>query len=321
MRSKVYQLEKQMLTSFLSRKRIGLLLRVFSPKSDLKDQTVEQILDVLARAHQVRLEGQLLFSRIDVLVSADDRYGDTDCGGTAKAVRDHLEEEIREEYRWQQEHDSIATSEKIKIVIREVKNGDIFCGMLNYGVAKQMRDRIDYTMILSIGAREYLTAKNMEAMLLALAAGAKVTGLAITELAPSIMEGRIANTCAIWDNIDLMTVGGFDLRAAKALKDDRLVDYVRGWSEEKGEVFYAASGVEEIIPLVRMIKLFGACIAPIMPLTGARWEVSKDPDVQKREQSKLGTKYERQMRWVVAENVDFSFIRGGVVKVSPSLSK
>jgi len=301
-----------MLTSFFSRKRIGLLLRVFSPKPELVTQNVQQVISTVDLAMELMVNDKRIFSRIDVLVSADARYGDADCGLTATALHDFYDNGDAGESRAHFRRD---------VHVAEIRHGDIFCGMLNYGIAHQMRARIDYTMILSIGAREFLTAENMEAMLLALEAGAKVTGLAITELAPSIMDGRIANTCAIWDNIDLMTVGGFDLRAAKPLKDDRLTDYVRGWSEEKGEVFYAAAGVEEIIPIVRMIKLFGACIAPIMPVTGARWEVSSDPDVQKREQAKLGTKYERQMRWVVAEDVDFSFIRGGVVKVSPSLSK
>lgn len=235
-----------------------------------------------------------IFSRIDVLVSADSRFGDSDCGETAAALRPAL-------------------ASHRSVVVSEVSHGDIFCGLLNYGIAHQMRDRIDYTMVLSSGVKDYLTKENMTAMLSALEAGARVTGLAIAELAPSIMDGRIANTAAIWDNVSLMTVGGFDLRAAKPLRDDRLADWVRGWSEEKGEVFYNAAGVEEMIPLARLIKTFGACIAPIMPVTGARWVVSDDPDVQKREAGKLGTKFERQMRWCVAEDVDFSFLRGGVM--------
>ncbi len=274
----------------LDHKRIGLILRVFSPKPELIDKNVEQVRQTVEMADKLGV-----FSRIDVLVSADDRYGDTDCGGTTTALKHVLAGVFENTF----------TS--------EVKNGDIFCGMLNYGVAHQMRDRIDYSMILSIGAKDYLTEENVDAMLDALEKGAKVAGLAITELAPSILDGRIANTAAIWDNVSLMTVGGFDLRASKPLKDDRLAGYVRGWSAEKGEVFYNAAGVEEIFPLVRMVKVFGPCIAPILPQTGARWEVSNDPDVQKREQAKLGTKYERQMRWLVAEDVDFSFLKGGVV--------
>ncbi len=280
----------------LDRNRVGLILRVFSPKPELVEQNVDQVIDTVNVALAIEVGGKRVFSRIDVLVSADSRHGDTDCGDTTAALRE-----------------AIGDSTKRNVHVAEVRHGDIFCGMLNYGVAHQMRDRIDYTMILSSGVKSYLTSENMEAMLSALEAGAKVTGLAISELAQSILDGRIANTFAIWHNESLATVGGFDLRAAKPLKDDRLVDYARGWSPERGEVFYNVAGVEEIIPLIRLVKTFGPCIAPVLPVTGARWVVSDDPDVQKREQSKLGTKFERQMRWFVAENADFSFLKGGVL--------
>lgn len=286
----------------LHHKSPGLLLRVFSAKPELIDKNVEMVKQTVKKACELGI-----FSRVDLLVSADARYGDTDCGGTADALRKAMIE-----FDGKLQTDKFE-GRKPSIFVSEVRNGDIFCGMLNYGIVLQMRHGIDYTMILSFGASDYLTEENMNAMFDALEKGAKVTGLAITELAPSILDGRIANTAAIWDNVSLMTVGGFDLRASKPFKDDRIASYVRGWSTEKGEVFYNAAGVEEIFPLVRMVKVFGPCIAPILPKTGARWEVSNDPDVQKREQSKLGTKYERQMRWLVAEDVDFSFLKGGVM--------
>jgi hypothetical protein len=293
----------------LHTKRVGLILRVFSPKPELVEKNADQTMDAVSTASSINIDGKCVFSRIDVLVSADERYGDTDCGLTEEALAVAKTKYAEKFLDNNVDIPSVFTNSKVSVV----RNGDIFCGMLNYGVAHQMRDRIDYSMILSGGVKDYLTTENVTMMLSALEAGARVTGLAITELAPSILDGRIANTCAIWDNVSLMTVGGFDLRAAKPLKDDRLADYVRGWSSEKGEVFYNAAGVEEIFPLVRLVKTFGPCIAPIQPVTGARWEVSNDPDVQKREQSKLGTKFERQMRWLVAEDVDASFLKGGVM--------
>lgn len=282
--------------ALLHTKRMGLILRLFSPKPELIEQNVRSTLDVIDTALVLFLSGRHVFSRIDVLISADDRYGDSDCGGTAEALRAELDLNPRN-----------------NVFVSEVKHGDIFCGLLNYGVAHQVRDRIDYSMVLSVGVAGYLTRENLSPMLDALEKGARVTGLALSELAPSILDGRIANTFAIWDSVALMTVGAFDLRAAKPLRDDRLAQYVRGWSPEKGEVFYNSAGVEEIIPLVRLVKTFGPCIAPILPESGARWVVSDDPDVQKRERSKLGTKFERQMMWAVSEGVDLSFLKGGVM--------
>jgi hypothetical protein len=282
----------------LHTKRVGLILKLFSPKPELVEQNVRLAMGAVDKALALEVGGKKVFSRIDILVSADDRFGDSDCGLTADALR---------------------LAPRKGVFVSEVRNGDIFCGLLNYGVSHQMRDRIDYSMIMSIGVGEYLVEENVRPMLDALHSGARVTGLALSELAPSILDGRIANTFAIWDTVSLMTIGGFDLRAAKAPKDDRLAQYVRGWSDEKGEVYYQSSGVEEIIPLVRLIKVFGSCIAPIVPVSGAKWVVSDDPEVQKRERAKLGTKTERQMMWALSESVDFSFIKGGVIPEYRSL--
>lgn len=243
------------------------MLRAFSSKPELVESTVQQILETIYMAHNLRVEGLVVFSRIDVLISADKRYGDTDCGSTARRLRDELGEF----------HPRAAE-------VYEVRYGDIFCGLLNYGVAKQMRDHIDYSMILSTGVKDYLTAENMQAMLLALEVGAKVTGLAITELAPSILDGRIANTCAIWHNESLMTVGGFDLMARKPKI-----------GEDKKN-----AGVEEIPPLLRMTELFGPCIAPVVPSTGAKWVIPDNPDVRSREEKKLASKLERQQMHATA---------------------
>lgn len=278
----------------LDRKRVGLILRTFSPKPELVPETVARVMKTVQIARDLEVSSRRVFARIDILVSADERYGDSDCGHTAQELRDRV-------------------STQDRVFISEVKNGDIFCGILNYGVAHQLRERIDYSMILSSGVNEYLTEENVAPMLGALECGARVTGLAFEELAPSVLAGRIANTFAIWDTVALMTVGGFDLRAAKAPKDDRLARYVRGWSIEKGEVFYGASGVEEVIPIIRLIKTFGPCLAPITPRTQGAWTVSQDPEVQARHRKKLGTKFERQMMWALSEGVDFSFIEGGVM--------
>jgi hypothetical protein len=286
--------------SIIHTKRFGLILRAFAPKPELVDGVMKEILETINLALNINIENKQLFSKINILVSADNRYGDTDCGQTIHALRD---------WKWEKEFNP-------KILhISEIKHGDIYCGMLNYGISHQMRERIDYSVILSSGVHEYLTPMNMEAIIKAHEQGARVVGIAITELTDSILAGRIANTFASWHNESLVTVGGFDLRASKPLKDDRLARYIRGWSKDKGEVFYNAAGVEEIIPLIRLIKLFGACIVPIRPQDpGAKiWTLSCDPEVRLRDQKKMATKYERQAIWAHEEDVDFSFIEGGIL--------
>jgi hypothetical protein len=286
-----YQLGEKM--ALLDREPMGLLLRVFSSKPELVDQNVMQIVETIDKAMDLRIGGKRVFSRVDVLVSADTRYGDCDCGLTARALWDFYDDSHTGESRGDLRR---------HVFVSEVKHGDIFCALLNCGVALQLHHRVAYTMILSSGAKDYLTIENMQAMINALSSGARVTGLAITELTQSILEGRIANTCAIWHNQSLLTVGGFDLMARKGLV-----------GEERP---YA--GVEEIAPLVRLIELYGACIAPVKPQgeDAKVWvnpDEATDPEGFARHERKMASKYTRQLTHATALGRNFEFIKSGVM--------
>ena len=282
---------------------IGLILRVFSPRPDLIESNVASVKSAVDRA----LTGAP-FRRVDILISADSRFGDSDCGGTAFALRRTFGQ-ARPGYR--------------SVFVSEVTKGDIYCGLLNYGIATQVRHGVDYSVILSSGVQSYATPETFGAMGEAAGNGARVIGVVVDELSESIRAGRIANTFAMWHNVSLMAVGGFDLRAAKPRKDDRLARYLRGWSREQkekdgnGEVFYNFAGVEEIIPLVRLIDTYGPCIAPIVPQGAVKQWVTPDPvsnpEGYARHLKKLGTKFERQAAFAAMERVDLSFLKGGVM--------
>jgi hypothetical protein len=288
----------------LDRKKVGVVLRTFAKTPDQVAAQVTQITETVDRLGTLLVQNHPAFSRIDVMVAADEHYVDCDCGQTAEALRSAL-------------------SGRKNVFVSEVKHGDLFCGLLNYGVALQNRAGIDFTAIISTAVREYITPENIAAMIEALSSGAKVTGLALAELTDSILEGQIANTFAIWDNVALLTVGGFDLKATNALRNDRLTTYLRGWNEAQekqtgsGDVYYPTAGVEEIIPLVRLVGLHGQCIAPLRPCGAARWQAPDpimDPDGYVRHLKKMGTKLPRQMAFASTVGADLTFIQGGVMK-------
>ena len=274
------------------RNTVGLVLRTFATKSDLIPERVKQVKAFVEKAVETRL-----INRIDVLVWADKRYEGCDCGGTAEAMRRALVSNT---------------------VVSEVSSSDIFCGLLNYGVALQLRHGIDYSIIASSEAVPYFSAENLENMLAAAGKGALSVGLAITELTESILEGRIANTFAMWHNASLVQVGGFDLVAAKPLRGE-LAAYLRGWTEKDGgrEVFYHRAGVEEIIPLIRLVDTFGPCIAPIRPVGEGVSYIVPDPRVDRtgyeRHLQKMGTKRERQTAFAASIGADLSYLKGGVM--------
>ena len=302
------------LKSFVSRKKCGLLLRSFAAKEEDVPKRVEQVLETVEAALSVMIEKRPVIQQVDVLIFADARFRNSgvggigsrsDCGKTAAAMRAALGK-----------HSTGAQ-------VHEVRHGDLCCGILNYGIAKQMGERVDYTMILSPDARSYFNVETIEAMALATTRGARAVGVALNELTESVLEGRLANTFALWHNESLATVGMFDYRAATPI-DDRAAHYMRGWSKEQeaeggdGSVFYPLAGVEEVIPLARMVDTFGPCIAPILPQgSGAmaydRPDPVRQPELWKRYISKFGTKLERQSALLSAIGCDLSFLKGGVL--------
>lgn len=287
---------------FLSKKRIGLILRTFARNEGDITGRLEMMQKMISNALDLRIEGQEIIKRVDVLIWADKRF-ESDCGKTHKIFKKKFE-----------------GAPYTKVHIQEVTNGDLFCGVLNYGVAIQARGGIDYSIIASPDAYSYMNNANLLALVDAVCRkGALVAGVAINELTESVKEGRIANTFAIWHNIALQSVGGFDLRAAKA-KDEREAMYLRGWEKNKGNVFYEAAGVEEIIPLARLVDLYGQCIAPILPQGGdgaMQYQVpdrDKQYELWKRHISKMGTKLERQTYMLAQIGFDPSFLKGGIIK-------
>ena len=284
--------------SFLAEKVVGLILRVYASKEEDVPNRIKMIKDAITATRKMVVDGIQVVRRIDVLVWADKNYKDSDCGKTAPALREALKEEKG-------------------VFISEVEHADIFCAILNYGVVHQLRKGVDYNIIASAEAFSYMTPETMSEMIDAACRGAKAIPVAITELTQSILEGRGANTFMMWHGESLMTVGGFDLRAAKP-NDDRTAHYLKGWSNEKGDVYYQLAGVEEVIPLARLIQTFGPCIAPIVPSgEGVKAYIVPDaatqPELWLRHISKMGTKFERQSAHLAAIGIDPSYIKGGVM--------
>lgn len=292
-------MKKTSRNAFLAEKVIGLILRVYATKESDITNRIEMIRKAIQASRNMTANGLQVIRRIDVLVWHNKKYTDSDCGLTAPAMRNEFQKEK-------------------DVHISEVQDGDIFCGILNRGVVRQIRKGVDYSIIVSADAFSYMTPKTMSDMIDAACAGAKAIPVAITELTQSILEGRGANTFMMWDNVALMEHGGFDLKAAKP-KDDRTAHYMRGWNEEKGDVYYHLAGVEEVIPLARMIETYGQCIAPIMPsCEGVQGYIVPNPATQlelwERHIAKKGTKFERQFALLSSIGVDMSVLKGGVME-------
>ncbi len=292
--------------ALMSEKRVGVIFRTFAKTPEQVEQRVKMVRQAVEQILSIQLEGQPLIKRVDVLVWADDRYHDyvngqsvpaADCGLTAPKLKEAF---------W---------GDKI-VRVSEVKRGDLFCGLLNYGLALQRRANIDYSFIISPDAAGYITQHNIEGMLKGICAGAAVVGLAINELKESVLEGRVANTFALWDNFVLDVVGNFDLISAKPF-DERTARYLRGWDEREGDKWYPIAGVEEVVPLARLVDYYGRCIAVVLPeQSGENYQVPdpvKEPVLHERHVRKMATKKVRQAELLSLAGYELSFLKKGLL--------
>ncbi len=293
--------------AFLSEKRVGVIFRTFAKKPEQVGQRVKMVQQAVERIFAIQINSQQLIRRIDVLVWMDDRYRDyvggqsvsaADCGLTAPELK------------------KLFWGDK-KVRISEVRRGDLFCGLLNYGLALQRQANIDYSFIISPDAAGYITQRNIDKMIEGICAGAAVVGLAINELKESVLEGRVANTFAIWNNFALDVVGNFDLTSAKPV-DERTARYLRGWDEKEGDKWYPIAGVEEVVPLARLVDYYGQCIAAVLPeQSSENYQVPdpvQEPELHERHIKKMATKKVRQAELLSLAGYELSWLAKGVLK-------
>lgn len=274
--------------------KMGLVLRIFATEAKDVEKRVRMVADVLKRVATLNPNPIRLVS---VWVWGDKSYPKSDCGNTFSALQKLQSAEVE---------------------VRVLEHGDLYCTMLNRAIAEHLQTGIEHTIVLSPDASSYLNQQTVEALAQAVQDGALATGVAINELSASVLEGQLANTFALWNNTALLSVGGFDLAAALP-RDDRTANYKRGWSPAKNDwVYYIAAGVEEVIPLARLVDFYGPCIAPILPRgkgVGV-YEVPdpvKNPEVYTRHIAKMGTKWERKITLLSQAGYDLSFLKGGVL--------
>lgn len=265
---------------------------------------VELMRNTLENVETIRKDESRIFSRVDILIYADKRYPDTDCGHTYSAMVE-------------------AFGDHEYVHIEEVPFGDIFCGLGNYGFALQLQSGMTHTMTMSPEVYSYVRLDTLDAMIDKLALGARAVGVALNELEESVLAGRLSGTFMIWDLLSLMTVGGLDLRAARP-RDDREAHYMRGWHQDKGDVYYHLAGVEEMIPLARMVEYFGPCLAAVLPQGDGRQRYQvpdreRQPELWERHVKKMGTKFERQSALLASIGYDTSWLKGGLMQTQTQL--
>jgi hypothetical protein len=237
----------------LSRNRIGALLRIFAHDESSIEYQMESGLTALSKLAHLELDGKPIFSRIDFLVSGDQDYVDSGVPTFADILRKKIEE--------------LYPLSSINVL--EIKKGDIYTVLLNYGIANQLEDRVTYSAIISHNAHEYITTENISAMLSLLYKKNRAVGLAVGQVKETVEKGHISNTFSIWHNKSLISVGGMNLFAMQVKKHQLdTAHYI-----VKNQYKYPRSGCEHIIPLVYMSRIFGKCLGVVIPPSGQSWSI------------------------------------------------
>jgi hypothetical protein len=171
------------------------------------------------------------------------------------------------------------------------ENSDV----LNFGMGYLRDEHCSYGFIVSNKAVGYLSHANFEKTLVALHKGAFVTGLAMRDTVPQendevfigTLAGRVVNTFAAWDVERLLDVNGFDSRI----------------------------GCEEIAPIIRGIRKYGKCVAPVIPVGQPVLNVSALR--MSRHEWVASTKWQRQQQEALRVGGSFDLIQQNLLPGYP----
>jgi len=268
------------------KKRVGILMRSFARTPDKTDETVQRIMKAVKEI--VWFEGtDWSVSLILSVIPVDRSYKDSDSGDLSGAVR----------LAWLKYRQSLSGPEhvwppKADFMVHEVST-DLFVGAQNFALGLFASSHVDVMVTLAPSAARYFDRDTAEDVMSALKAGVRVVGISIPEdgIDELVYRGTLGGPIVAWDLKSLVGVGGFDERAAQP----RI-------GEENPN-----AGCEEIYPLVRIIKKYGACMAPVQ--TQARVERRKlEGEDLARHEKQIATKTEHQMahaRVLGVEDLDF----------------
>lgn len=257
---------------------IGLVLRCFEKDPDRVNARVAEVIETLRTMEQVANTSSFEFKHCLVLVPTSKQFKDHDCGLTASSLRVSIES---------------SGLKRLGSVVVEETDLDIFACAVNHAAVCLSKHGCDQMLVISTSCRSYITEANMDKLLRAPDAGARVAGLVIAD-SPEIMElqrrGSIMNTFALWDIESFLTVGGMNPAEGNPRVDRNKNRYVQ---TKNGPIPFAGL---ETTTLYHMGMTFGRCIAPVVPVDQGVWRApdpEKDPEGAHREKLKRESKVDR----------------------------
>ncbi len=248
----------------------GIVVRSYNKPGRPKEEIVKDIQRAVKNAAKllsVEVGDKPAFARVMFAVPVDH-----DFGGTAELLSHAF------------------AGGRLNAEVLEVK-GHHSCQALNEALGVCAVKGIDYGIIVSGKAIDYVRPATLRAMLDAFDRGAKVVGVATDELVEGVKEGRVQNTFCGWDLEALFNLEppGFD----------------------------SSDGVEEYAPAARLIKKHGACVAVLIPFDLPPLDIRGNADGKARHEEVMRTKMARQQQEAVRVGADFAFVKVSILPGYP----
>lgn len=255
------------------RKKVGVVMRSFARTAEKTAETADRVMKALEAICRYQ-KPDWVVSMILVMIPIDRKYKDSDSG--------QLGEEIRRrwsEYLELSDEGGHAPAPKASVRVIEF-SGVLFVTAQNVALQILRRSGVDTMITLAPSAARYFDLETVDDMMGAFASGAQVVGISIPEdgIDEFVNRGTLGGPIAAWDLESLIEARGFDQAAAQAKI-----------GEENPN-----AGCEEIYPLIRIIKLYGPCYAPINTLALVPKRVLEGEDLARHEKQ-IETKTERQL--------------------------
>lgn len=248
---------------------IAMLLRSYAKTENLVEEVVERAVVSVKKANNLTIFGQQVIAKIIIAIAED-----YDCGKTKQALEKRLSEEhlLAEVHSFKGHHS------------HEV---------LNLGVEMLVEEGLDYCLIISNKAVNYLNQKTMLKVLVALFAGFKAVAVKIRELS----ESEALPT----ENTFML----YDLSEVRYCPNELIAQQL---------LFKSKIAVEEIDPVVDLIKTYGKKAVAVVEGEGSL-NIRESVDGQARHKEVKDTKRARQEQECERLGVTIAFVKNNIVEL------
>ncbi len=291
-------------STFLSRHKFALIIRVFSTDPAGVEQQRQATRDLVDRALALTYNGQPVISTITIAIPSSPAFANYDCGLTVKVLL--------------QEFDGWRDRDR-PVFVRAHRLGDQFVDVFNGELNHLARKGFHYLLSISPSVRDYVNDTEMAKVIQACHRGAKFGGLILPQV-EGVACGFLGNMWSFLHIDEAAQAGGYHHCARDIPMDQLTFTSVR--HPDNKELAIPRKGVEETPLIAEMIRrrkdssgaLPREFLAPILPEAWEQWQLPDKIDgYVAYHQLKVRSKWLRQKSYLTERGLTFNDVRRSVM--------